>query len=58
MSDTDPEVLFEELADEPSEIEAEAGHEEIPSELLELHVDLERAGMSPEDFHDLFGEAE
>jgi len=34
---------------------SELGDPSVPPELLEIHVDLEVAGMTPEEFADAFG---
>lgn len=38
------------------EFDNEAGESaEVPTELLELHVELEDAGVTPEEFKEVFG---
>lgn len=52
MSD---DVLFDELTDEPNEAEAAAECGEVPADLIQLSVDLESTGMTPDEFKKSFG---
>ncbi len=56
MSNTDPEVLFEELSDEVPDYEAEADCGETPIELMELSIELQKAEVSPAEFMEAFGQ--
>lgn len=40
---------FEELEDDDND-------PSVPTELLELHVELEETGITPEEFKEVFGE--
>lgn len=52
MNDDVPEVSPEQLNEW-----VDPEHHHVPVDLLELHVELEAAGVSPEDFKEVFGEA-
>lgn len=40
---------------EEDEIDAEDADPSVPTELLELHIELEEAEVSPEEFKEVFG---
>lgn len=46
--------LWDELSDDNDEEMHEEGHE-VPGDLLLLHVDLEKADVTPEEFAAAFG---
>lgn len=47
---------WDDLVDDPDCAEGDDGEShEVPADLLELHVELEDKGVSPEDFKAAFG---
>ena len=45
--------MTDELTDE--EIEAETGDPSVPTDLLDLYVQLEEEGVTPQEFGEVFG---
>lgn len=52
---SDPNILFEEITDEVNEAEVGAEHGEVPPALMEIHLAIEAAGMTPAQFAKEFG---
>lgn len=49
-------IMNDEDAPESEEIDGLDGDHQVPVDLLELHLQLEEDGVTPEEFKEVFGE--